>query len=160
LVTSWTSLREQCNCETCDTFGATDGSEALGPATLHRHWSTNSSREILLHGGAMGCNLGSLTYDIDVDILDSPTITRNQRGHFSQQLQRVGTLPPRVGVRKMHSDVTQTRRTKQRVGHCVRYGVGIAVAKQSTFARNRHTTKHQWSVVIGKSVYVEPLTDA
>jgi hypothetical protein len=42
----------------------------------------------------------------------------------------------------------------------MRYGVGIAVAEQSTFARNRHTTKHQWSVVIGKSVYVEPLTDA
>jgi hypothetical protein len=108
----------------------------------------------------MWCNLGSLTYDIDVDVLDSPTITRNQRGHFAQQLHRVGTLPPWVGVRKMHSDVTKTRRTKQRVGHCVGYGVGIAVAEQSTFAWNHHTTKHQRSVVIGKSVYVEPLTDA
>jgi hypothetical protein len=108
----------------------------------------------------MWCNLGSLTYDIDVDVLDSPTITRNQRGHFAQQLHRVGAFPPRVGVRKMHSDVTQTRRTKQRVGHCVGYGVGIAVAEQSTFAWNHHTTKHQRSVVIGKSVYVEPLTDA
>jgi hypothetical protein len=60
----------------------------------------------------------------------------------------------------MHSDVTQTRRTKQRVGHCVSYGVGIAVAKKSSFASDAHTTKHEWSVVIGKSVYVKPLTDA
>jgi hypothetical protein len=42
----------------------------------------------------------------------------------------------------------------------MRYGVGIAVAEQSTFARNHHTAKHKWSVVIGKSVHVKPLTDA
>jgi hypothetical protein len=60
----------------------------------------------------------------------------------------------------MHSDIAQARSAQQRIGHCVGYGVGVAVAEQSTFAWNRHTTKHQWSVVIGKSVHIKPLTDA
>ena len=77
---------------------------------------------------------------------------------MTEQLERVGALPPWVGVGKVLADVAKASGAEQRIGDCVCDGIGIGVAVKATFTIEHHTTEHQHaSRVVGEAMDVEAL---
>ena len=51
-----------------------------------------------------------------------------------QKLEATGAFPLRVGVGKVHADVTQRRRAQQRIRYGMRQYVEVGVAFETKFA--------------------------
>src|SRR5439155_26743488 len=93
--------------------------------------------------------------------VDGPPARLAHRGHCSgQELEAVGPLPLRVGVRKVLADVAQPGRAEQRVGTGVGDGVGVAVTVETALAVEAHTGEYQRAVgIVREPVDVEPEPD-
>lgn len=143
-----------------DPLHSTDTAETLGASTLHADRCTNGGRKIRLHVLALWRNFRPFTNDVDVHVGHRPPGIAHQFDDLTQEQHRIGTLPLRIGIREESTDVSQTGSAEERIAHRVRDGVGITVAEQSTFARERHAGQHQRTLVVGESMNVESLTDS
>ena len=117
--------------KTGDAFATAQRAEALRPFRLHAHRSAAHRTQTLGHHRSDGRKLRRFEDHGGVDVDDRPTITGEQLDGGDKQAHRVGTLPRRVGIGKVLSDVAQTGGPQQRIGHGMGNGVGVTVPDET-----------------------------
>src|SRR5437773_2180408 len=87
----------------------------------------------------MRAELGFFGDDDCIDVLDLQRAFVQKFAGVFEKKQAVGAFPLGIGVRKMRTDVAESRRAKQRVAESVSEDVAIRVADGSFVERKRNT---------------------
>src|SRR5712671_457404 len=107
----------------------------------------------------MGCNLGPLADDRDVDRGNGTTPRAHEIGGVAQELVGRGAAPAWVARREMHANVAGADCAEHRVGQRVQSDIGIGMSGKAHAVRDPNTAYPEM-IAWGEGVHVEALADA
>ena len=116
-------------------------------------------RDVRAHGRDVRRELRRLRDDRGIDVADLVAARVDQRRNVAQEHAAVGALPPRVGVRKVRTDVAQRERAQQRVADRVQQHVGVGMPGEPARMRDRDAAQHE-RPALDQRVHVESGADA
>ena len=125
---------KQCHGLNGDAFRPPDYSPALhrrGFDPDFRRLDLQNPRNIRLHLRDVRLDLGHLGHNDDIHIADSESPLANPPKSLLQQKRARGVSKTRVVVREMRSDVRQSGRAQDCVGHGVQQGIRVRMALQT-----------------------------
>src|SRR5580704_2429849 len=140
----------------------TDGTQTLGRFKFHRHlvdMEPQRLRQLPSDCGAMIFQLGPLENHSGIHVRDSIALRAHQVARVTQEHQTVAVLPAWIGVGKVHTDIAQSGRAKQRIGDGVRENIGVGMAFQSKIRWNDDAAQNHWTAR-GDAMDVPALADA
>ena len=88
----------------------------------------------------MRVHLRAFAHHDAVDIHDFKACLLDFLAHLAQQLQAVGALEGRVGIREVRADIAEARGTQQGIANRMQQHVGIAMAQEALLVRDIHPT--------------------
>src|SRR4051812_193437 len=89
----------------------------------------------------------NLRYKREIHAADFPTLRANQRHSFFNEEPAGRALPLGIIIRKMHTDVSKSCRSEQRVRERMQQDVCVRVALQAAGARNFNSAQHEAAIM-------------
>ncbi len=77
-----------------------------------------------------------------VEVGDDHAVFGDHRRHMTQHQAAVGTLPARIGGRKVLANIAQCQRAQQRIAERVQQHVAIGMREQTMIMGHAHTAEH------------------
>jgi hypothetical protein len=107
----------------------------------------------------VGTELGPLQKHCRVDIVWRVAVVADPLGDLLKEDLTIGSLPLRLAVGEVGSQVPEGGGAEQCVGHSVQQNVGVRVARRTHLVRNLNSSENERSV-LDQAMYVVPKADA
>src|SRR5690242_3535174 len=101
--------------------------------------NAESARKRFAHFREVRAELWFLSDDNRVDVFDREMLFVEQFSRVFQKEQTVRAFPLRIGIRKMRSNIAESRRAEQRIAHRMRQHIAVRVSDRPFVKRQLDT---------------------
>ena len=144
-----------------EAFFATKEAHALGRGGFHADPFKRQTKHVgcpRAHALAMGADLGALTDQSDVDMLDARTCGFREVHGMAQETLAIGAFPLRVGGWEMYADIAFAKGAENGVDQSMPTRVRIGVAKHALVMSDPHAAERD-VIAIAEAMRVDAVAD-
>src|SRR5215469_10102420 len=105
------------------------------------------SGQHLAHFREMGTELGPFKNHDRIHMLNAKMLLVEKAPRVLEKLQAVRVLPPRIAVRKVRADITESRRAEQRIAKSVSHDIAVRMTDRAFVKRNLDAANNQLAPV-------------